>query len=132
MVLLSSKIFYAMVQEAKLTGEALQKVLAVQFISITGCRPFEAAWVATKGIVTENKVKYEFIDYAYTIDMPLEETKTKTNRPYYWLIEKRFKYFIQALRNAYKPYSVDELYSRTAYAFKCAVSKATGKNIKDV
>ena len=98
----------------------------MQFHAITGCRPWEAAWVATNGKVSENKVKYDGFDFTHQVDMPLEEVKTKTNRDYYWLIERKHEYLVSALSSACKRFTADQLYSRVPYAFKVAVGEVTG------
>ena len=97
--------------------EKLQKILAVTFNAITGCRPKEAAWVAVFGKPKKNYVKYEGFIHPYKIVMPSREIKTKTGRPYTWLIEKKYEYFAKALALAKKPLSFKLMQNRLHYAF---------------
>ena len=76
----------------------LLKILAVLFIAITGCRPKEAAWVVIHGKTKPNMVQYTRCNYSHEIRMPIAEASTKTNVDYRWLIDERFGYFIDALK----------------------------------
>ena len=84
--------------------------VAIYFQYITGCRPWEAAWVALhKGLRATTYIDLEQI-YPTTVFMPLAATKTAWD--YEWFIRKNQDWFVKILRQHKPPHIEQKLLAK--------------------
>ena len=96
---------YCKEEIAKLSSDRadeLIKILAVQFLAITGCRPNEAAWVVIHGEFKPCMINYHGYNAPVQVIMPQAEAGTKTSIDYTWLIDSKYGYFVDAVRKKYR------------------------------
>ena len=60
------------------------------------------------------------------------ECHTKTQTSYTWLIDRKFAYFIEALKTARKILTWEQLRTKVNYTFKVTVGALTDAKITDV
>ena len=77
-------------------------------------------------------VEYPGCDFPYQIMMLKSEDGNKTGRDYTWLIDRKYDYFIDALKKVKKVYTVKKLRGLVTYAFKKALSSVMGGKPCDV
>lgn len=73
-----------------------------------------------------NIVKYPGCDLPYKVTMPMSLATTKTKRDYTWLIDRKYKYFVDALKKACKVITYEELHKKVNHTFRYAMGKVTG------
>ena len=80
-------------------------MLAIYFLYITGCRPWEAAWVALHGGL--RPTPYEILQEAYPMTVFMPQEATKTARAYEWFLRKNQDWFVKILTQN-KPPDIDQ------------------------